>query len=123
MRSLPADGGTSSQQSPLRETKMGPKTHSSADTMNEIRGRSQHNHLNEIEFLNTTAFWKVDVTLARVLALSERHTVELRIEAFNALNNFNWGDPAVNLDVSTFGKINTQNGNSRIMQFAIKYGF
>jgi hypothetical protein len=22
--------------------------------MNEIRGRSQHNHLNEIEFLNTT---------------------------------------------------------------------
>src|SRR5262249_33034024 len=54
MRSLPADGGTSSRQSPLRETKMGPKAHSSAATMNEIRGRSQHNHLNEIEFLNTT---------------------------------------------------------------------
>jgi hypothetical protein len=69
------------------------------------------------------AFWKVDVTLARVLALSERHSVELRVEAFNALNNFNWGDPATNLDVSTFGRINTQNGNSRIMQFAIKYSF
>jgi hypothetical protein len=33
---------------------MGPKTHASADTMDEIRGRSQHNHLNEIEFVNTT---------------------------------------------------------------------
>src|SRR5215831_11731401 len=54
MRSLPADGGSSSRQSSSRETKMGPKTRSSADTMNEIRGRSQHNHLNKIEFLNTT---------------------------------------------------------------------
>ena len=56
MRSLPADGGSSSRQSSSRETKMGPRTRSSADTMNEIRGRSQHNHLNEIEFLNTTGF-------------------------------------------------------------------
>jgi hypothetical protein len=49
--------------------------------------------------------------------------VELRIEAFNLFNNFNWGDPNVGLDAGTFGQINTQNGDPRIMQFAVKYGF
>jgi hypothetical protein len=68
-------------------------------------------------------FWKVDVGLARVISTADRRTLELRIEAFNVFNNFNWGDPAVNLDAGTFGRITTQNGDSRIMQFAVKYGF
>ena len=71
-------------------------------------------------------FWKVDVSLARIVALTASRTIELRIEAFNVFNNFNWGDPNVSLDAGTFGQINTanlQNGDPRIMQFAIKYGF
>ena len=50
-------------------------------------------------------------------------TLEFRVEAFNLLNNFNWGDPATNLDAGTFGRITTQTGSSRIMQFAVKFGF
>ena len=42
---------------------------------------------------------------------------------FNLLNNFNWGNPATNLDAGTFGRITTQTGEPRIMQFGIKYGF
>jgi hypothetical protein len=68
-------------------------------------------------------FWKVDVSIARILTLGSTRTVELRVEAFNLFNNFNWGDPNVGLDAGTFGQINTQNGDPRIMQFAVKYGF
>jgi len=68
-------------------------------------------------------FWNVDLALARLLPVGVGRTLELRIEAFNVTNNFNWGNPAVNLDAGTFGRITTQNGNSRVMQFAVKYGF
>jgi hypothetical protein len=68
-------------------------------------------------------FWNVDMALARVVPITNGRTLELRVEAFNVLNNFNWGDPATNLDTGTFGQITSQNGTSRIMQFAVKYGF
>ena len=49
--------------------------------------------------------------------------VELRLETFNLTNNFNWGDPATNINLGTFGRITTMAGTPRIMQFGIKYGF
>ena len=52
-----------------------------------------------------------------------RNYLELRLEAFNLLNNFNWGNPATTLDSPTFGQITTQAGDPRIMQFGIKFGF
>jgi hypothetical protein len=33
------------------------------------------------------------------------------------------GDPNTSLDAGTFGQINTRNGDPRMMQFAITYGF
>jgi hypothetical protein len=68
-------------------------------------------------------FWKIDTSLARVLSIAGQRTMELRIEAFNLLNNFNWGDPNTSLNAGTFGQITTQAGDSRILQFAVKYGF
>ena len=41
----------------------------------------------------------------------------------NLTNNFNWGDPATNINLGTFGRITTMAGTPRIMQFGIKYGF
>jgi hypothetical protein len=68
-------------------------------------------------------FWKVDTAIARVLQMGGVRTLEFRVEAFNLFNTFNWGDPTTSLNAGTFGRITTQNGDSRIMQFAVKYGF
>jgi len=63
------------------------------------------------------------LALSRLLSFAGRQTLELRVEMFNLFNNFNWGDPATNLDAGTFGRITTQAGDPRIMQFGVKYGF
>ena len=44
-------------------------------------------------------------------------TVELRLESFNLLNHFNWGDPLLIFNAPTFGRITTQTGAPRIIQF------
>ncbi len=69
------------------------------------------------------AFWNINSALARVVPVGDGRTLELRFEAFNLLNHFNWGNPSTNLDAGTFGCISTQAGDSRVLQFAVKYGF
>jgi hypothetical protein len=68
-------------------------------------------------------FWTVDMALSRLLTPVSTHTLELRVEVFNLLNNFNWGNPITNLDAGTFGRITAVGGDPRIMQFGVKYGF
>jgi hypothetical protein len=68
-------------------------------------------------------FWQINLALARLLRIREAQTLELRVEAFNLLNNFNWGNPVTNFNAGTFGRITTAAGDQRIMQFAVKYGF
>jgi len=68
-------------------------------------------------------FWQVNLALARLLRVREAQTLELRVEAFNVFNNFNWGNPVTNFNAGTFGRITSQSGDARIMQFAVKYGF
>src|SRR4029450_3466688 len=69
------------------------------------------------------AFWKVDLAVSRLLALSGSQNIELRLEVFNVTNHFNWGTPVSNLLSATFGRILTMTGDPRILQFGIKYGF
>jgi hypothetical protein len=68
-------------------------------------------------------FWTVDTSLAKQIGFGAAQTVELRIEAFNLLNNFNWGNPGTTLSANTFGRITSNTGDMRIMQFGVKYGF
>jgi hypothetical protein len=73
--------------------------------------------------LTGPAFWKIDLALSRLVPLSSTQNVELRLEAFNVTNHFNWGQPNSNLLSSTFGRILSITGDPRILQFGIKYGF
>ena len=68
-------------------------------------------------------FWTIDLALTRIVRLGTMRDLELRLEAFNLLNNFNWGNPATTLDSPTFGQITSQAGDPRILQFGIKYAF
>jgi hypothetical protein len=69
------------------------------------------------------AFWTMDMALSKVISFATAQSIEVRLEAFNLLNHFNWGNPGTNLAAGTFGRIQAQQGSSRIMQFGIKYGF
>ena len=68
-------------------------------------------------------FWTADLALSRLLSVSNRQNLELRVELFNLFNNFNLGNPATNYDAGTFGQITSIAGDPRIVQFGIKYGF
>ena len=69
------------------------------------------------------AYWNIDLSIARRIAAGGSRHVEVRLETFNLLNHFNWGNPTVNLDAANFGQIQTQAGSPRVLQFGIKYGF
>jgi hypothetical protein len=69
------------------------------------------------------AYWNIDVAFSKLIATTGTRRLELRLESFNLLNHFNWGDPLTNFNAGTFGRITTQAGAPRIMQFGIKYDF
>src|SRR5439155_19663050 len=63
-----------------------------------------------------------DLALVRNLTIRERHTIEVRTEAFNILNHPNLGAPIVSLANQRIGEITTT-ADQRILQFALKYSF
>ena len=70
------------------------------------------------------AFWTIDMALSKLVSLGAAQSVELRLEAFNLLNHFNWGNPGLNFNAgTTFGRIQENTGDPRILQFGIKYAF
>lgn len=65
----------------------------------------------------------LDLSLTRVIRVSPAQDVEVRVDAFNAFNWLQWGQPATALNnLATFGQITTA-GAPRAMQFAVKYRF
>ncbi|HXD17772.1 MAG TPA: carboxypeptidase regulatory-like domain-containing protein [Vicinamibacterales bacterium] len=76
------------------------------------------------------AYWTIDAAFSRLISLGGTRNIELRLEAFNLTNHFNWGNPTTTatsgvatLTSSQFGRITTNGGAQRIMQFGVKYGF
>ncbi len=66
------------------------------------------------------SFSQVDLALSRLIQVGTQR-VELRFETFNLLNTFNWGDPVAVFNSAQFGRITTQAGAPRIVQFGVKY--
>ena len=66
-------------------------------------------------------YWSIDMALSKLIQMGGARSLELRLETFNLTNHFNWGNPATNLSQSQFGRITTNGGTPRIMQFGIAY--
>jgi hypothetical protein len=64
----------------------------------------------------------LDLSLAKRVEFTERHSMELRFEAFNSLNHTNFGNPGTSFGSSSFGVISSA-GSPRIVQMAIRYRF
>ena len=69
------------------------------------------------------AYWNIDLALSRVIPFSATRRAEIRLEAFNLTNHFNWGNPLTNFNAGTFGRITTQTGAPRIIQLGFKVDF
>jgi hypothetical protein len=68
-------------------------------------------------------FWAVDAAVSRLVSLGGSRRLELRVEAFNLFNTFNWDVPEVNFNSPAFGRITSLAGPPRIMQFGVRYSF
>jgi len=68
-------------------------------------------------------FTNLDASLHKsfVMPYSEKHHLDLRFEAFNALNHPNWGTPNLNFTSAQFGQVGA--GGMRQLQLAGKYQF
>ncbi len=67
--------------------------------------------------------FNIDMNLAKNIKIKERHTLELRMDAYNALNHTTFwvGDQGIN--GTTFGVINSTFFNPRVMEFGLYYKF
>jgi hypothetical protein len=65
----------------------------------------------------------IDLSLVRSFLFGNGKRIEARVEAFNAFNWLQLGNPNTTLSAATFGRITTLNGDPRVMQFAMKYEF
>ena len=67
-------------------------------------------------------FYRWDLSLRKRFALPRNSHVELRADAFNALNRVNYNNPAIVVTNSTFGTISTAK-TPRELQFSLRYQF
>lgn len=69
--------------------------------------------------------WNIDMVLARMFRAGGSREVEMRVEAFNLTNRFNWGNPVTNLSNQNFGRILEYAAGltPRVLQFGAKISF
>ena len=76
-------------------------------------------------------YFNVDASLVKNIRITEGSRIQLRMEAFNALNNVNFLPSLQQLDITNtnFGRLTQTGGNSggpggaRVMQFAARFEF
>src|SRR5438132_7994535 len=68
------------------------------------------------------ASWTVDTSLAKNFRLTEAMRLQVRLDAFNALNHVNYNNPVPNMLAPDFGQI-TSAGNPRAVQIGARFSF
>ncbi len=70
-------------------------------------------------------FFNIDAAILKNIRIKESMRIQLRMEAFNVLNNVNWqaASQTPNITSTTFGQITQTNGAARQIQFAARFEF
>ncbi len=66
--------------------------------------------------------FQLNLSLVKRFTVMDRSALDLRLEAFNAFNNVNFGSPSSTFGSSSFGQI-TSAGDARVVQAAVRYRF
>jgi hypothetical protein len=62
--------------------------------------------------------------MVKKFKLTEHQSINFRAEAYNLINNVNFGTPGLSLATpASFGKISGVVANARILQGALRYDF
>jgi len=64
----------------------------------------------------------LDMALTRSFSIGGTRAIEVRLEAFNAMNWFEWGNPNTSFAAATFGQISSSL-SPRVLQLATKFTF
>jgi hypothetical protein len=64
-----------------------------------------------------------DMSLLKSIAISDRHSLDVRMEAYNALNHPTFWSGDQNINSTTFGVISSMFYNPRVLQFGAHYRF
>jgi hypothetical protein len=67
--------------------------------------------------------FNVDMSIIRNISFGGGRSLQLRLEAFNALNRPIWGDPDMNMSSQTYGQITNTRSPMRELQLGAKFSF
>jgi hypothetical protein len=65
----------------------------------------------------------LDLSLQKTVHISERQSVEIRMEGVNILNHPSFWSGDQNINSSTFGTMGSTLNLARVMQFGLRYQF
>ncbi len=66
---------------------------------------------------------QLDANILRRFAVTEKQTLEFRLDLINALNHVLWDNPNTDINSSNFGRVTTQWNTPRWVQFQLRYTF
>ena len=64
-----------------------------------------------------------DMSLNKTVPITDRHSIEVRMEAYNALNHATFWSGDQNINATTFGVVSSMFYNPRVLQFGAHYRF
>ena len=68
-----------------------------------------------IKWIEGPALLGLDINLIKHLRITETKDFEVRVDSINVLNHPNFGNPVVNINSTSFGRISTAGGNRRFV--------
>jgi len=69
------------------------------------------------------SLWNQDVSLRRIVGITERWKLLISADVFNIPNNVRFAAPGTNIDAANFGQVTTQANGPRKVQFNARVTF